>query len=192
MCPKHRAKSSRDQVNQPAEAKKIIKKRYRQSPLGRSTEALYQHTETRVEWVNQNARNVKARPERKVVQSMRDAIRDILKNENHPRIGSCLFKLGDFLNAAEVRAHFRASWTGAMSWDNYGKGASKWDQGHLIAQKYYDTANEEDVRRLMHRDNMKAQWSIENTTMQTELPPIEVLEQLAHVYPVGWGGVPRR
>lgn len=102
-----------------------------------------------------------------------------------------ILKSTGFQNSEEFAKHFEATFEAGMTHENHGFGPGKWQIGHIIAKAHYDASNPEDMHRCWNRNNLFAQWAVENQVAGTKLPPEDVLLRLRPFWPVSWEGVPK-
>lgn len=61
------------------------------------------------------------------------------------------------MNAFELREHFEALWLDGMDWDSYG---TFWVVDHIVALKYFDPTNINDMKLCWHHSNLvPAYWN---------------------------------
>jgi len=99
-----------------------------------------------------------------------------------------VWKATGFASHKDLLDHFASTFEKGMTTENHGAGPGKWNIGHRIAKAHYDASNEEDARRCWSRENLFAQWALENQQAGIALPPTEVLLQLKPFWPVAWQG----
>ena len=90
-----------------------------------------------------------------------------------------------FKNAEDCMNHFRSTYAEGMTDANHGR--KGWNVGHRIAKALYDANSKDDMQRCWHRNNLYAQWELENQQLGTKLP-VNV-DELKHIWPLSWGGV---
>lgn len=63
------------------------------------------------------------------------------------------------LNVWELREHLESQWQPGMTWENYGK---EWVVDHIVALKYFDAFDENDMRLCWTYHNLQPCWYLDN------------------------------
>ncbi len=62
----------------------------------------------------------------------------------------------------EFTAHIQRNWKDGMGWNNYGRGADKWNLDHVRPLSSFDLLDEEQRRLAFHFSNIEPSWAIDN------------------------------
>jgi len=118
-------------------------------------------------------RALQKRANARMIRHLANSLRAMLKDK-HPRPVS-LIDLGCFTGSDDVRTHFEATFEAWMSFANHGRPMpgnppkTKWQIGHRIPQRLFDSSNLDDVKKCWHRNNLFAQCASVNLKSQDAL-----------------------
>lgn len=100
-------------------------------------------------------------------------------------------KLADytsFSSTEEAKEHFQSLFLEGMTLENYG---SFWEIDHIIARKWYDENDEEDLMRCWHKSNLQPLEGGENNKKRIEIPDEATLYRIGvDKWPKSWNGIP--
>ena len=68
------------------------------------------------------------------------------------------------LTSPQYRAYIESLWEEGMSWDNYGRGESKWCIDHIIPKKSFDLTDPAQYKKCSHYTNTQPMWLKDNMT----------------------------
>lgn len=119
------------------------------------------------EHINTYARSRRANdPAMRWVHNTRTKLHRILHSAgSHPETLELLGCTGQ-----EWRDHLESQFTDGMSWDNYGKGDSKWGIDHIIPVSSFDQSDPEQRAICWHFSNTQPLWHIENVLKGNSIP----------------------
>lgn len=62
----------------------------------------------------------------------------------------------------ELTKHIQGKWENGMGWENYGRGAGKWNIDHVRPLSSFDLLDEEQRKVAFHYKNVQPKWALEN------------------------------
>ena len=198
LCPHHRSKSrSWNKTEKGVQARQKYEKSEKGQTANRKSVAKFQTTEAGKEIVaryNASAKgkmsakrrytNLMSDPGKKMMRALANRAQKMMRRDGTE---SASFKKISGMSKLEFCAHMESTFVGTMSWENFGTGTGKWNVGHRIAVSMFDFNDMNEVLKCWNRNNLFAQWSIENRDLSVKLP--DNLESLRDLWPAGWRGV---
>ena len=129
---------------------------------------------------------VMADPVKKLMKLMCNRISDQMRGIRGRSL--TLERITGFSSPEDAMQHFQSTFDATMTMENYGKA---WEIEHKIARKWYNGADEEDMRRCWSKPNLCALSPKENNSKRIRIPEDDVLYQIgAANWPKSWNGVP--
>ena len=133
----------------------------------------YQGTEKNRAREKRNNDKIMADPGRKLMKLIGNRISDQMAGiRGRSRTLACMT---GFSSPEDAIQHFQSTFDDTMNVDNYGK---VWEIEHKIAKKWYDAADEEDVRRCWSKPNLCALSPKENNAKRIRIPEDDVLYKI--------------
>lgn len=130
---------------------------------------------------------VAADPGKKLMKAIMNRLSDELSGRRED-FSSKLASYTDFVDGEDAAQHFQSQFVGNMTLDNYG---TVWAVDHIIARKWYDEGDEEDLRRCWSRTNLQPLPPVENNHKRIAIPEDAVLYAVGiEKWPKAWKGVP--
>lgn len=153
----------------------------------------YKHAVSKYEKTDKNKAKQKRRHDKimadagkKLMKMMTNRISDQMAGRR--KESGTLASFTSFASADEARVHFESTFKHGMSMDNYG---TAWEIEHRIAKKWYDSSDEDDVRRCWNARNLCALAPKENNNKRIRIPSEDELYQIGvDFWPKSWNGVP--
>lgn len=129
---------------------------------------------------------IMADPGKKLMRLMCNRISDQMRGIRGRSL--TLERMTGFSSREDALQHFRSTFDDTMTIENYG---TVWEIEHKIARKWYNGADEEDVRRCWSKPNLCALSPKENNSKRIRIPEDDVLYQIGiENWPKNWNGVP--
>lgn len=129
---------------------------------------------------------IMADPGRKLMKLMANRISDQMAGIRGRSL--TLERMTGFSSPEDAMQHFQSTFDATMTTENYGKA---WEIEHKIAKKWYNAADQEDVRRCWSKPNLCALSPKENNAKRIRIPEDDVLYQIGiENWPKSWNGVP--
>ena len=94
----------------------------------------------------------------KITVTLRNRIWDVLNRK--PKNKRTLELLG--CSIEELKKHLETQFTSGMTWDNHGKGHSKWNIDHIKPCNSFDLSDSKQQEICFHYTNLQALWSLDN------------------------------
>lgn len=67
----------------------------------------------------------------------------------------------------EFKANLERQWEPGMSWENYGKGAGKWNLDHIRPCASFNLLDPAQASQCFHHSNMRPCWHVENNSKKS-------------------------
>jgi len=110
------------------------------------------------EYARRSNANQRRTNEGKLLQSLRTRISQTIRGSKSNRT---VLLLGCSIESFKI--YLESLWEVGMSWDNYGKGISKWSIDHIILCALFDMSKPDHQFRCFHFSNMQTMWTVENS-----------------------------
>lgn len=126
-------------------------------------------------------------PGKKLMRAICNRLSDTLSGRRDD-FSSKLASYTDFVSTEDVVQHFQGQFDETMTIENYG---SAWAVDHIIARKWYDESDEDDLRRCWSRSNLQPLPPKENNHKRITIPKDSVLYAVGvEKWPKAWKGTP--
>lgn len=66
-----------------------------------------------------------------------------------------------------LKAHLERQWEPGMSWENYGKGAGKWNVDHIRPCASFNLRDQEQANQCFHFSNLRPMWHEDNSSKKS-------------------------
>jgi hypothetical protein len=76
------------------------------------------------------------------------------------KAGSAIDDLGCSVDS--LKQKLESLWLSGMSWDNYGKGAGRWNIDHVLPLSLFDLTDIESLKLVCHYTNLRPMWESDN------------------------------
>jgi len=127
-----------------------------------------------------------ADPGKKLMKLMCNRISDQMRGIRGRSLS--LERITQFSSPEDAMQHFQSTFDDTMTMENYGKA---WEIEHKIARKWYNGADEEDMRRCWSKANLCALSPKENNAKRIRIPEDDELYQIGiENWPKSWNGIP--
>ena len=160
--------------------------RYHQTESYKSSVSKYEKTDKNKAKQKRANDKVMADPGKKLMKMMTNRISAQMAGRQNK--SGTLANFTSFASADEARVHFESTFKPGMTMDNYG---TAWEIEHKIPKKWYNSSDEDDVRRCWNGRNLCALTPKENNDKRIRIPCENELHQIGvDVWPKSWNGVP--
>ena len=198
LCPHHRLQSkSWSKTEKGIEARKKYDKsdkgqianrkavaKFKTTESGKKVAARYNASSKGKISAKKRYTNLMSDPGKKMMRAMSNRAQRMMRLHGTE---SASFERITGMSKLDFRMHMESTFVGTMSWENFGSGIGKWNVGHRIAVAMFDYNDMDEVQKCWNRNNLFAQWHIENSELSVKLP--DNLESMKALWPVGWRGV---
>lgn len=167
---RERRNKNKDEINKKRREQRILDesyKEYMKEYRAKNKEHISLKTK---EWQKINKEKINSNRQIYLKNKLKNDINFKLQNTIRCRIlialkkqyksGSTIQLLG--CSIQEARNHLESQFTEGMSWENHGKGITKWNIDHIKPICSFDLTDPENQKICFHYDNLRPLWAIDN------------------------------
>ena len=169
-----------------SEAGKRSMKLYQKTSKYKEAVKRYEETDKHKEKQKRANDKIAVNPGKRLMKSICNRISDSLAGRRD-YFSSKLSSYTDFKDLNDIIAHFQSSFNETMTLQNYGVA---WEIDHIIARKWYNHDDEEDIKRCWSKANLQPLSPKDNNSKRISIPKDELLYTVGvDKWPKSWNGI---